>query len=290
MNVSQDGTMPEATRVDQIRLVGVSPPSWSEVGDLLLLLFGSRQSQAIQSATISTIGRFEDAAAASSLVARWPLLAPVLRREAITALMPRHDNAALLLSALDHGQISVADFSPIQMNFLRTHADPVISQRASALLGPGLRERPLAVQQFGPALKLKGDAGRGREVFRVRCSACHSVIAGAPPLGPNLANSRELGKEKILTKMLEPNMRLSNPAFTPQVVETRAGESILGIVTDENATTIALRQPNGAAQVWPKSNIQSVWPQPWTLMPDGLEAGLTTQAVADLLEYVVTLR
>jgi hypothetical protein len=38
--------------------------------------------------------------------------------------------------------------------------------------------------------------------------------------------------------------------------------------------------------VWPRDNIQYLQAQTWSLMPEGLEEGLTPQGMADLLEYV----
>jgi hypothetical protein len=38
----------------------------------------------------------------------------------------------------------------------------------------------------------------------------------------------------------------------------------------------------------PRTNIQYLQAQPWSLMPEGLEEGLTPQGMADLLEYILT--
>ena len=43
----------------------------------------------------------------------------------------------------------------------------------------------------------------------------------------------------------------------------------------------------GRPVVLPRTNIQYLQAQPWSLMPEGLENGLTPQDMADLLEYVV---
>jgi hypothetical protein len=39
--------------------------------------------------------------------------------------------------------------------------------------------------------------------------------------------------------------------------------------------------------VLPRQNIQYLQTQQWSLMPEGLEEGLTPQGMADLLEYVL---
>jgi hypothetical protein len=49
-----------------------------------------------------------------------------------------------------------------------------------------------------------------------------------------------------------------------------------------------LQQLNGRPVVLPRTNIQYFQAQPWSLMPEGLEEGLTPQGMADLLEYIFT--
>jgi len=60
------------------------------------------------------------------------------------------------------------------------------------------------------------------------------------------------------------------------------------VLDEDNGTTITLRQPASAGAVWPRANVQAVEPQAWSLMPEGLEQGLTPQMMADLLEYVMS--
>jgi putative heme-binding domain-containing protein len=64
----------------------------------------------------------------------------------------------------------------------------------------------------------------------------------------------------------------------------------MGILRDQNPATITLQLLNGAQVVLPRANISYLQAQPWSLMPDGLEAGLTQQNMADLLEYLVRPR
>ena len=56
---------------------------------------------------------------------------------------------------------------------------------------------------------------------------------------------------------------------------------------DENLATMTLRQPNGVDVVVPRTNIESEQVQAWSLMPEGLENGLSPQDLADLLEYIL---
>ena len=96
-----------------------------------------------------------------------------------------------------------------------------------------------------------------------------------------------MAREEVLTAILEPNAGVRRDYLT-YVVETADGESLMGILRDQNPATITLQGLNGAQVVLPRSNIQYLQAQPWSLMPEGLEAGLTPQGMADLLEYVAT--
>ncbi len=287
LNALADDTLMTPLRVEAIRLLGVSPYTLADVGDLLLLLLGSGEPQEIQSAAIATLGRYNEPNLAATLLARWPVLTPVLRNEALTALLSRSNRAAAVLAALENGRVGPAELTAAQVNFLRTHPDPAISRRALQLFGPMLRERPEVVKQFMPALRLAGDASRGRRIFIARCAPCHQAGGQGRGFGPNLAGAMVNGKEKLLEAIIEPNQEVRTD-YLSYVVETKGGETLLGVVTDDNPATITLSRPNNLPAVWPRANIQLLQAQPWSFMPEGLETGLTTQDMADLLQHLVS--
>jgi putative heme-binding domain-containing protein len=71
------------------------------------------------------------------------------------------------------------------------------------------------------------------------------------------------------------------------VVETAEGENLIGLLRGDNTATVCLQEPSGRSVVLPRQNIQYLQTQQWSLMPEGLEEGLTTQGMADLVEYVL---
>jgi putative heme-binding domain-containing protein len=248
--------------VEAMRLIGVGPYTAGSIGDLLLLSLGSGQSEAVQSAAISALGHFDDSRIAPALIQRWNVLTPRLRNDAVDVLLARNNRLGAVMSALENGRINGADFSSAQVNFLRTHQDPALSQRALRLFGPVPRQRPEAVRQFKPALSLKG-------------------------VGPDLVGARIAGKERTLAAILEPNAEVRRDYLT-FVVETVEGENLIGLLRGENAATLTFMQLNGRKVVFPRDNIQYLQARPWSLMPAGMEAGLTPQAMADMLEYILT--
>jgi putative membrane-bound dehydrogenase-like protein len=276
----------EPIRLEAIRLMGVGPYTVANSGDLLLLPLGSGQSEAIQSAAIAALGRFDDSRVAPALIQRWGVLTPRLRKEAVAALLARTSRVGAVLTALETGRIARADLSPVQVNFLRTHRDSGISQRAVQLFGQGPRQHPDSVRRFQPALSLRGAADRGRESFVARCAACHQRGGTTQSIGPDLADVRIYGKEQVLRTILEPNAD-ARRGYLTYALETAEGENVIGLLRADNAATVSLQQPSGRNVVLPRDNIQYLQAQPWSLMPEGLEEGLTPQGMADLLEYVL---
>ena len=289
LNAVVSYTVAEPLRIAEMQLLGLGPYTFASTGDVLLLQLGSGQSEALQSAALATLGRFDDPRIAPSLIQRWRVLTPRLRSDAFTALLARTDRVAAVLAALESGTVGSAGLSSAQVNFLRTHRNPAIRQRALQLFGPVPRQRPEAVQRFKPALGLKGVPARGREIFIARCAACHQRNGATQAIGPELASVRVYGKEKVLSAVLEPNAEVRHDYLT-YVVETAQGEPLIGLLRDENPTTITLQGSKGRPVVLPRDNIQYLQAQPWSLMPEGLEAGLTAQNMADLLEYLITAR
>jgi putative heme-binding domain-containing protein len=80
------------------------------------------------------------------------------------------------------------------------------------------------------------------------------------------------------------------PGYGAEVVQTADGQLAMGIVEDETQQELVLRQPAGGWLVVPRPNLQSAQREPWSMMPEGLEQGLSVQDLANLLEYLVMAR
>jgi putative heme-binding domain-containing protein len=155
------------------------------------------------------------------------------------------------------------------------------------LAGAVASDRQQVVETFRSALALTGDAGRGKALFIERCASCHRLGGEGFTLGPDLVSVRNAGKEKMLVNILDPSREVL-PQYLAFEIETRDSESVLGIVSGEAALSVTLRQAYGKDTVVPRAEIATMHSQGKSIMPDGLEAGLSPQAMADLLEFVGT--
>jgi putative heme-binding domain-containing protein len=281
-----DASFPEAVRVDAVRLLGLSPYSFAQNGDWLLLLCNPQPFPTLQSAAINALGRYDDPRAITGLLERWRLFSPFLRSQAVSAWLEHDSRVLALLQAVESGRIGAGDLSSTHLNFLRTHRNPAIRERALRLFGPVPWRRPEMIDRFRPALRTPGITERGRQTFLTRCSGCHQVSGAGQAFAPDLSGAGSKGKERLLTAIVQPNMEVVD-GYTTAVLQTKQGENVIGIISADELAAVTLAQPGGGKAVWPRINIESIERQDWSLMPEAFELGLSIQDMADVLEFLV---
>jgi len=276
----------EPLRLSALRFLGVSPYTYTNIGLWVIALFDSGSSEAVQSAVLTTLGQWDDQVIATNVLLRWQGFTPMLRIRALTTLLSRGHWTETVLGALERGVISNTDFSSVQKNFLRTYPVPAVRERALAAFGPVPIKRPEVVRQYRPALGLKGVATQGRGIFLERCAACHRYGGEGRRVGPDLDGARVAGKEKTMEAILEPNVDV-RPEYQTYLLQSRTGQKFIGLIRGENPNAVTLVQPAEGESIWPRAGFVTTQAQTWSLMPEGMEKGMTTQGMADLLEYVV---
>jgi putative membrane-bound dehydrogenase-like protein len=277
---------PEETRLEGIRLLGLT--TYAVSGPTLLSLIQPSEPASIQVAAVSTLGRFRGTQASSELTRRWGDFPPRIKSEALSVLLAQPTRAAILLQAIEAGTVRPAELSTAQTKFLRTHRDAKVRNLALKGLGASApNQRQTVIDEYHPALELAGDAVKGREIYLRRCSSCHRLGGAGFALGPDLVTVKNSGKEKLLVNILDPSREVAPPYIAFQI-DTRDGESLIGIIADETTASITVRQPYGKEDVIPLPQVKSMRSQGQSLMPEGLEQGLTRQDFANLLEYIST--
>jgi putative heme-binding domain-containing protein len=281
-----NGTLGAPVALEDLRLISVSPYTFQTAGDQLLLLLGTDQPDRVRLETLKTLARFDDRRVVPAIFRRWPALPRSLKQEVAPVLLTRSSRAGEVMAAIEGGLIPGSDLSPVLKDFVRTDMDPQISQRALRWFGEVPKRRPEAVRQYTPALRLKGNAASGQQVFRLRCASCHRLGGEGQALGPDLAEAKIYGRTKALAAILEPNAVIRTN-YSAYVVATGDGDCRIGVLGSANVMAVTLRQPGGVAVVLPRKSIASMQVQPWSMMLSGLESGFSLQNMADLLEYLM---
>ena len=91
----------------------------------------------------------------------------------------------------------------------------------------------------------------------------------------------------MLLNIVDPNREVQ-PAYLGYLVETKDDESLIGLIANETATSVTLRQAYGKEDIIPRSKIKKMQSQGQSLMPEGLEASLPAQAMADLVAFLAS--
>lgn len=214
-----------------------------------------------------------------------------MKKVAIAGLASTQAGATRLIEIAEKGELA-GDLKPIAAEKL-AQVNPQwgdIREKAARVLPPatGLDGNPLP--PTSELLAMPGDASRGAKVFENACALCHKVTGKGIEYGPDLSEiGNKLGKDALLVSILEPTAGVSF-GFEGVTLFLTASEQAVGYVIQEDEKEITLREAGGAANVYPKDEIEERRAQTLSLMPEDLEKAMSAQDVADLLEYLVGLK
>ena len=136
-------------------------------------------------------------------------------------------------------------------------------------------------------MRLKGNAANGRTLYQQLCVSCHKLGSEGHALGPDLVTMKSMGREKIMVNILDPNREVA-PQYYGYSIDTKDGESYSGLIASEDEQNVTLKAAFGATTAVSRSDIASMKSSGMSIMPEGLEAGLNPQKMADLIEFIVT--
>jgi putative heme-binding domain-containing protein len=237
-------------------------------------------------AALTSLDRVSPDGLSAAIVDGWSSFTPGIREKAVDVLLKRPDRTSDLLRAMEQGIVQRRDLSLMQAVTLRQHSDTSLQRRAIKVIGAATNaNRDEVVRRFRPALDLRGDTQRGKVLFQQRCQSCHRLGNDGFAVGPDLAGVRNGGKEKLLTNILDPNREVP-PNYFGYTVETREGDSHAGLIMNETASSVTVRQPLGIEVVVAREQIARMQASKLSLMPEGLEEGLTNQDLADLVDFI----
>jgi putative heme-binding domain-containing protein len=191
-----------------------------------------------------------------------------------------------LLDAIADGRIAANQIPPARRGLLLRNKDPEIQARATRVLADSaVTPRKQVIDKYNVALTLKGDVRGGQTVFQTNCMICHRLGEQGNEVGPNLSTIRQWSAEQMMVNILDPNREVA-PNFLQYLIELKDGQSLVGLIADETPTSINLRNAGGVQQTVLRQNIASMASLGVSLMPEGVEANINRQQMADLLAFL----
>ncbi len=156
--------------------------------------------------------------------------------------------------------------------------------KPSGIVNP---DRAKVVEQFRPSLAKRGKAGLGRKIFEQRCGACHQLGGVGQAIGPDLRASRSNGAEQLLIHLIDPNREVAAQYVLHEVRTANGQEPVIGSIRFMNDAVIQVGLPDGSERQLLRSEGDEVKSIGRSLMPEGLEAGLSVGQMADLLAWLL---
>jgi putative heme-binding domain-containing protein len=104
-------------------------------------------------------------------------------------------------------------------------------------------------------------------------------------LGPNLQSVAGHAPEKLLVSILDPNAGIQ-PGFNAYTARLAGGEELYGLIAAETGSSLVMNLADGTTRTIVRTAIEALEGGSLSLMPEGLEAGLTRQDLADLIRFL----
>lgn len=139
-----------------------------------------------------------------------------------------------------------------------------------------------------------GHADRGRALFndqqRAGCAKCHSVDGSASRAGPDLMTIGDsYPRRELIRSVLEPSAVIA-VGYGATTVETKSDDTFTGIIKQSTADAVELMGADGKIVHIPTADIRAQRGSNLSLMPEGLQTGMSREEFTDLIEYLVSLK
>lgn len=277
----------EDKKNDRIAFVGlVSHAPWVIVKQTLVPLVEKEPSQELRIAALRALATQQDKEVPELLMKLWPSASPGIRREILEAMLRQPARVTVLLDEIEAKRMKASELDPLRTRQLSNHKDAVIRERAKKLLAGNVpADRQKVLKEYQGALTIKGDGKNGRKVFEKHCATCHRVAGVGTDVGPDIADTRTKTESQMLFDIIVPNAAI-DANYVNYVVTTKDGRILTGLLTAENASSITLLRAEKQSDVVLRKDLDEIASTGISLMPEGLEKGISMQEMADLLRFL----
>ena len=147
------------------------------------------------------------------------------------------------------------------------------------------------LQGQGATAEVSGDPKHGRAIFfgKAGCSQCHMAKGEGGFIASDLSSYASTpSADDIRNAITDPNRNL-DPRKRPVAVTTADGQTLTGVVRNEDNFSLQLQTPDGTLHLFAKDELQNIEYQPRSLMPDDYASRLSRQELDDLVSYLVSI-
>ncbi|WP_245958102.1 PVC-type heme-binding CxxCH protein [Roseimicrobium gellanilyticum] len=258
--------------------------SWDKAEPVMRTLLDDSQPLEISTAAFALLKKFGAEKTAPLLYELLPKLGPTQRLEAVKMLTSSGKTVKDFFERIDRGELPKA-FVDAETRWRYLRPNNPMFELATKIFGSPSGDRAAVMKTYHDAVSMKGDSAKGQQVFATICITCHKVKGQGVDVGPDITDVRIKEKEALLSDILDPN-RMVEARWMAYQIDTKDGRMVVGLIAGETATEVTVKMAGGIAEVVPRSNIAKMKSLDASLMPAGLEGGITKEQMADLLAYL----
>ena len=146
---------------------------------------------------------------------------------------------------------------------------------------------------------LAGNALAGEQLFfgKANCAACHEINARGVNVGPELSNAGRFDAALLRQKILDPGTSMASPGGRGGrrrggsgsgvvTVKTRDGQTLRGLVRNEDTFSMVLTDTTGKLHLLEKKNLAEVKAESGSLMPGDYGTRLSAAELQNLVAYL----
>ncbi len=139
-----------------------------------------------------------------------------------------------------------------------------------------------------------GEVQRGRELFfgnkKAICATCHAVQGQGGTIGPDLSRIGAIRAPRdLLEAIVLPSASFAR-GYEPFTAVTTGGRVHTGVITRETSDAIYLFSTDRVESRLPRDDVETLVQSSVSIMPEGMDAQLSRQELADLLAFLQSLR
>lgn len=138
-------------------------------------------------------------------------------------------------------------------------------------------------------LKSAGNAMKGAEVFKKRCSQCHQAAGVGAKFAPQLDGIASRGVARMTEDIVAPNRNV-DVAFRTTTVLTFDGQVINGIIRSEDKERLVLVDQEGKERIIAAADVDEKVASTSSLMPANLGDQVNNDEWRDLVAFLLSLR
>jgi putative membrane-bound dehydrogenase-like protein len=217
------------------------------------------------------------------------------RVAALSALAGSRPGSTWMLALHEKGQLDPSLKTSVA-RLLRNSPYADLRNKALVAFPPLGRLDPKKLPPIANLVVRKGDSVRGQKLLEasqkndLQCLKCHSVRGIGGQVGPDLSMiGKKASKENLFESILDPSKAIADQYLNWQI-ETNKGLSLNGLIVEETAQSVTLRDGNGKDTRIAKREIDSRSKNAKSLMPEDLVAYMTEDDLVDMVAYLFELK